>query len=280
MPRKPHPTDLYIAEIVARAVEWSAFTQAGGRIVRHFATRDQARDAAQLLADHFRRPALVYAIDPMGRSAVADTVQPDTNTRSTETTMSKTFSKRFNAQRAARAELGGDAQEGTHFRTHKTFGGWTWEPVAAGSSAVRTESPAPKSPKAPAAKRPVTRDAKPAADPSTPARLRAAPLTATPARGKRAALENAARCGRLPDPPDFSKPTHARFRAKLTKLIELAKAGDIAGLKAMEINPISTSPKAMARYRDLCVTALQARRSRAMRRPEPAGRAGASRSST
>jgi hypothetical protein len=63
----------------------------------------------------------------------------------------------------------------------------------------------------------------------------------------------------LPEPPDFSAKTHARFRGKLAKLIELAEAGDIAGLKAIRINPVSTSPKAMARYRDLCVVALEAR---------------------
>jgi len=39
----------------------------------------------------------------------------------------------------------------------------------------------------------------------------------------------------------------------------LAKAGDIAALQAFEINPVSSSPKAMARYRDLCVIAITAR---------------------
>jgi hypothetical protein len=36
----------------------------------------------------------------------------------------------------------------------------------------------------------------------------------------------------------------------------LAKAGDTVALQAFEINPVSSSPKAMARYRDLCVMAL------------------------
>ena len=57
--------------------------------------------------------------------------------------------------------------------------------------------------------------------------------------------------------PDFSKPTHARFRAKLAKLVALAEAGDVEGLKAIEINPVSTSPKAMARYRDLAIFAIE-----------------------
>ncbi|MCA3641381.1 MAG: hypothetical protein IOC54_11395 [Methylobacterium sp.] len=39
----------------------------------------------------------------------------------------------------------------------------------------------------------------------------------------------------------------------------LAEAGDIEGLKAIEINPVSTSPKAIARYRDLAIMAIEAR---------------------
>ena len=50
-----------------------------------------------------------------------------------------------------------------------------------------------------------------------------------------------------------------RFRAKLAQIVALAEAGDIPALQAFEINPISSSPKAMARYRDLCVIAINAR---------------------
>ena len=49
------------------------------------------------------------------------------------------------------------------------------------------------------------------------------------------------------------------FRAKLAQIVTLAEAGDIAALQAFEINPVSSSPKAMARYRDLCVIAITAR---------------------
>jgi hypothetical protein len=41
--------------------------------------------------------------------------------------------------------------------------------------------------------------------------------------------------------------------------VALAEAGDVEGLKVIEINPVSTSPKAMARYRDLAVLAIQSR---------------------
>ena len=84
-------------------------------------------------------------------------------------------------------------------------------------------------------------------------------LTIAPVIGKRQAVVDLAQTGTLPTAPDFSKPTHARFRAKLAQIVALAEAGDIAALQAFEINPVSSSPKAMARYRDLCVIAITAR---------------------
>jgi hypothetical protein len=82
----------------------------------------------------------------------------------------------------------------------------------------------------------------------------------SPRPGKRQAIIEQAQTGALPAAPDFSKPTHARFRAKLAKLVALAEAGDLDSLKAIEINPVSTSPKAMARFRDLAIIAIEARR--------------------
>jgi hypothetical protein len=242
MARKPHPADDFNAGIVANATSWSAFTQAGGRITRHFQTRDEARRAAQAMADGFRRPALVYAIDAQGRSAIAETIRPSTNqpkeSNMTETSTT-TFAKRFNAQRAARKVLGADAHEGTHFRTTKVEGGFTWEAIA----------PEP------------AKTAAPTATPATgPGRRRPHPKDmAGTSKGKRAAAEEAARQGHLPTPPDFSAATHTRFRGKLAKLVAFAEAGDAEGLKAVAINPVSTSPRAMARYRDLAVIAIEAR---------------------
>jgi len=91
----------------------------------------------------------------------------------------------------------------------------------------------------------------------------AASWPAGPKTGKRKAIIAQAQAGALPTAPDFSKPTHARFRAKLARLVALAEAGDVEGLKALAINPVSTSPKAMARYRDLAVVAIEARKSAA-----------------
>lgn len=78
--------------------------------------------------------------------------------------------------------------------------------------------------------------------------------------GMRAQIEADAKAGKLPAPPDFSAATHERFRGKLAELVKLANAGDVKALKAFAINPVSTSPKALDRYRDLCVLALTAPR--------------------
>jgi hypothetical protein len=92
-----------------------------------------------------------------------------------------------------------------------------------------------------------------------PAEEKEPKTAAAPLVGKRQAILDQAQTGALPIAPDFSKPTHARFRAKLAQIVALAEAGDIAALEAFEINPVSSSPKAMARYRDLCVIAITAR---------------------
>ncbi len=76
--------------------------------------------------------------------------------------------------------------------------------------------------------------------------------------GRRAQIaENASR-GILPPVPDFSAPSHARYRKKLAEIVTMVEAGDIEGLRAFPINPYSSSPKAMARYRDLAVIAITA----------------------
>jgi hypothetical protein len=84
----------------------------------------------------------------------------------------------------------------------------------------------------------------------------ATPKTPT---GKRAAIEEAARAGKLPTAPDFRADTHKPYRLKLEALVLHAKEGNIAALKAFPINPTSSSPKALDRYRNLCVIALEAK---------------------
>lgn len=77
--------------------------------------------------------------------------------------------------------------------------------------------------------------------------------------GKRASILEAAQRGDLPPAPDFSADTHKRFRAKLAEVVAAAEAGDLDALRAFTINPVSSSPKAIAKYRDLAVIALEAR---------------------
>lgn len=86
-----------------------------------------------------------------------------------------------------------------------------------------------------------------------------APVSNALRRRRDADIEAKARQGELPPPPNFSAPTHARFRAKLAALVELAGKADVASLRAIHINPVSSSPKALARYRDLAVLAIEAR---------------------
>jgi len=152
----------------------------------------------------------------------------------------KTYAKKFNAQRAAKAA----GHEPDEIEIVKTKDGFTWRVKRQRKSA------------------PDVRDAKLAADPSREPPTDGAKHSSAPKRplGKRATIEAAAREGKLPEPPDFSAPTHTRFRNKLASVVELAKAGDLKGLQAFQINPVSSSPKAIARYRDLCIVALEARR--------------------
>lgn len=80
---------------------------------------------------------------------------------------------------------------------------------------------------------------------------------------RRTAAQQEAERGELPSPPDFTAPTHARFRTRLAELVEMANAGDVDGLRAASIPTYSTSPRAMARYRDLAIIAHEARAKKA-----------------
>lgn len=104
----------------------------------------------------------------------------------------------------------------------------------------------------PAAARPAPRGtSSPAAPavPAAPARMQAAT----------AAIFEAAARGELPPVPDFSAETHRRYRPRLAEIVALVNKGDIAALEAAVINPVSTSPKAINRYRNAAVIALKAK---------------------
>jgi hypothetical protein len=227
---KPHPADVANANVIASAVRFEiALFLGGGRYATDIAeTLAEARaKAARLMAMHpnGRRP-LIYGVAPDGRSGLVT----ETHTPITEKPM-KTYAKKFNAQRAAKA-AGHDLDE---IEIGKAKNGFTW----------RLKQP----------KRAEAKDAKLAPDPSREPQ----PAGKQRPLGKRAAIEAAAREGKLPEPPDFSAETHKRFRNRLANVVELAEAGDLLGLRAFEINPVSSSPKAIKRYRDICVMALEAR---------------------
>ena len=120
-------------------------------------------------------------------------------------------------------------------------------------------------PDAPAEPAPPAVAPEPIIEPATVVKEAAEPVLAPSATRRRrdADIEAKARQGELPPPPDFSAPTHARFRAKLAALVELAGKADATGLRAISINPVSSSPKALARYRNLAVLAIEAREGRA-----------------
>jgi hypothetical protein len=234
--RKPHPADVANANVVASAVrfEIALFLGVGRYATDTAETLDQARrKAAGLVAMHGsgRRP-LIYGVTADGRSGLV------TDTPNMEDPM-KVYAKKFNAQRAAKAA----GHEPDEIEIVKTKDGFTWR--------VKRQRKSAADP----------RDAKLAADPSREPPADGAKHSATPKRslGKRATIEAAAREGKLPEPPDFSAPTHTRFRNKLANVVALAKAGDLKGLQAFQINPVSSSPRAIARYRDLCIIALEAR---------------------
>lgn len=94
--------------------------------------------------------------------------------------------------------------------------------------------------------------------PAKPAKAAKSIAPAKPA-SKRAAILEAAQRGEMPAAPDFSAETHKRFRPKLAEVVALADAGDLVALKAIEIKAVTSSPKAIAKYRDLAVIALEVR---------------------
>lgn len=82
--------------------------------------------------------------------------------------------------------------------------------------------------------------------------------------------EEAAAKGTLPKRPDFSADTHERFRPLLKEVADaVAKAAEAKGaarsaaidaLKKIKVNPVSSSPKAVDRYRKIALKALAAQK--------------------
>jgi hypothetical protein len=241
MTEKPmHPADAAQLALISRASSFTAslFLGKGKYAKREAETLSEARTEALRIAGVHGAPGqrtpMIFAVLPDGRDVLVpddyepgDAKQPETKEQTMTTTKPA-------AKTTAKAPAS----------TAKT-------------KASSKKPPAPKAAaktvtaKKPTAEQKANKQQKHALGPvNTKAALKL---------GKRAAIEAAAREGKLPAAPDFSAATHERFRPRLAEVVKLAKAGDVKGLKAFEINATSTSPKAIARYRDLCVIAIEAK---------------------
>jgi len=283
---KPEPIEY---EIIERATRFDAtiFLGVGRFHTETFDSLDAARARAALMAGEAKngRKGMVYAITPEGRSAfVPAHYQPrliEKETEMTTTNLSTTQIaqlsaimtgggfKRANSKDAAikrflnvATEAGIKAPAGFldiddfdlaagHLRAELDI-------LKAGDQVAAMEAKAEATTK-PRKRAPVAVKAPAKAEKPAKAPKAEKPAKADKAIGKRAAILAAAEAGTLPPVPDFSAETHKRFRAKLAQVVALAEAGDIKGLEAFEINPVSSSPKAIDKYRNLAVIALKAR---------------------
>lgn len=260
----PHVTDHDAARIAgATSFTASLFLGRGQFAKADASTLADARTAAeQLKAAHpaSTRLPMVYANAAGGSVFVPETYNPEENTMKANQTATKTkrpakptakAAKKTTAEQSTtpQTEAAGEPLIPAFLRRDLAAMADTIEGGDADAKAelaAQAEAAAPK--------------AKPAKAPRAPKAAKAEkPAKAAKPAGKRAAIEAAAQAGQIPAAPDFSAATHERFRAKLAKIVALVEAGNIEGLKAFPINPISSSPKAMDRYRNLAVIALEAR---------------------
>lgn len=253
-PKKLHAADAADIAAVATAVSFNAHLRLSPtkKINEPAATLIEAvRKADEIKAAHPGRNVLIYAITPAGTSVPVP------------------FSMQDEARAKPLDQLGDLSSQGT---------GIDQEPVAAGQGEplgdlidegkIATDEEVPGFLRRShadqiAAVAPVDMNlgaASPADAEKAAAKAPRAPRKAAEPKpaGKRAAAIEAAQRGEMPAAPDFSANTHKPFRKKLAELIALVEAKDIAGLKAYKINPISSSPKAMDKYRNLAVIALEA----------------------
>lgn len=126
-------------------------------------------------------------------------------------------------------------------------------------AADRAKRPAKAAAKPPKAAKPgpVQKAAAKAAPAVKKAVAAAVAKAAAPAAGKRAQVLADAQRGIVPAAPDFSAETHKRYRAQLTKVQAMAAAGDVKGLKAEEIKTSGSSGKALDRFRQLAIVAIE-----------------------
>jgi hypothetical protein len=174
------------------------------------------------------------------------------------TDANQTYSAKSTATRAARKALGANARPGHDFILEDDGSGrWSWS-----KKPKHTDPGAPPKEKAVQSPGNAAAAPEPAAPTGAPKRKASEKAHASGPRMNakaQAAADDAAK-GILPEPPDFSKPTHRSYRKKLAALVALRDAGDIAGLEAFEVQPVSTSRTALYRFKQNSITALKAQR--------------------
>jgi hypothetical protein len=272
---KPHPNTGDDAAILAQAhhFEISLFLGQGRYARAEAPSIEEARSKAEtLLRDHpgcTRRP-IVYAVTAAGRAAPVDSdakVKTELSgmqiSRLAALVAGTTAARPSSKDTAINRFLKSTEQLIPAVRAYAILA-MPFETAKAEIEALlpltRSEMPAPL-PLAPQAED-TSQSGLEATKEVVTSRSNAPPKPQTKAAGpmsKRAVVEAAADKGILPEPPDFTATTHTRFRKKLAALVELAQQGDLEALHQFPINPVSSSPKAMNRYRNLCVRALEAR---------------------
>jgi hypothetical protein len=77
--------------------------------------------------------------------------------------------------------------------------------------------------------------------------------------GIRAQSDADAASGNMPPKLAFTHAGNARYQKKVDALNAAAARGDVKALNAVEIEPYSSSPKRMIRWRDLAIIAIRAK---------------------
>jgi hypothetical protein len=237
---KQHAADIEDLRRIEIADHFTAFVQIapGNRVNTKCETLDEAIEVATDMARTTALGSIVYAITKEGRSALYATFR---QTQNGEIKMTETTSHTGTHKPTAKAVEPTEAQMA---KIAETMAPKVARPAKAAAKAPAAAKAAsvPKAPKA----------AKPAREPKA-----AKPLS------PRAQIEADAAKGKLPKAPDFTAETHKRFRPLLAEVEALVKAKDIAGLKAVKIDPASSSRRAVDRYRNLAVIALEAKATKA-----------------
>lgn len=167
--------------------------------------------------------------------------------------MTATFTTKTSAIRSARRQLGATAKPAIDFTVINADGGFVWEPVAIPAPAKRVRAKRPIKPV-----EVLTRAAAPETPAAAPKPVKAAKVPVPAPLGKRAALLASVMAGNLPPAPDFSAETHKRYRAKLAAIVALVQARDLNALQDLKLPDYDSSARALVRYRDLAVLALNA----------------------